>query len=343
MNQGFLAKGSGNGPFALGYYEATDMTFTEQLVRRFTTADRWFASLLGPTFPNRQYLHSAQSGRQKHNPGPLTPGVFHTKTIWDNLLKAKVPSAYYYTDIPIATLWGQRLYDITHSLDRYFEDAQQGKLANVVMIDPGFQFAQRTDDHPVGDIRAGQRWLRSVFQAFAQSPQWERGVFVVLYDEWGGFFDHVKPPLAPGTPAGKLDGGFAQLGFRVPAIIASPFTRPGYADHTVYDHTSVLRLLEWRFLGAPAQGTAAGSHGRWWLTERDRHAANLGATLTAEPHVDLGFDVTMDLPAPADPCTFGAKGGPSTADDPFVPSQKMADLQESRFKEASEKPWSHAS
>ena len=338
MKDGFLAKGSGNGPFALGYYDASDMLFTEQLVRRFTTADRWFSSLLGPTFPNRQYLHAAQSARQKHDPGPLTPGMFHTTTIWDNLQRAKVPAAYYYTDLPIAPLWGKRLYGVTHSVNDYFDDASKGKLANVVMIDPGFQFAQRTDDHPVGDIRAGQRWLRSVFQAFAQSPQWERGAFLVLYDEWGGFFDHVKPPTAPGTPAGKLDGGFAQLGFRVPAIVASPFGRGGYADHTVYDHTSVLRLLEWRFLGAPAQGTA-GAHGKWWLTERDRHAANLGATLAAEPQVELGFDATMDLPAPADPCTFGAKGGTSSDGDPFVSSQAMEDLQDSRFKGASQRPW----
>src|SRR4051812_43798032 len=121
MRDGFLAKGSGNGPFALGYYDASDMVFTEQLVRRFTTADRWFSSLLGPTFPNRQYLHAAQSARQKHDPGPLSPGMFHTKTIWDELQRAKVPSAYYYTDLPIATLWGERLYGITHSLDHYFD------------------------------------------------------------------------------------------------------------------------------------------------------------------------------------------------------------------------------
>jgi len=342
MKDGFLAKGSGNDPFALGYYQASDMPFTEQLVRRFTTADRWFSSLLGPTFPNRQYLHAAQSARQKNDPGPLRPGIYRTTTIWDRLRRASVPAAYYYTDIPIATLWGERLYSITHSLDDYFDDASKGELANVVMIDPGFQFAQRTDDHPVGDIRSGQRWLRSVFQAFAASPHWEKGAFVVLYDEWGGFFDHVKPPLAPGSAAGKTDGGFAQLGFRVPAIIASPFARAGGVDHIVYDHTSVLRLLEWRFLGAPAQGGAAGSRGRWWLTDRDRHAANLGATFAAEPQVDLGFDVAMDLPAPAAPCTFGAKGGASTDGDPFVTAQSMEDLQDSRFKSASEKPWSQA-
>jgi phospholipase C len=342
MRDGFLAKGSGNGPFALGYYEASDMQFTEQLVRRFTTADRWFSSLLGPTFPNRQYLHAAQSARQKHDPGPLTPGMFHTKTIWDNLLRAHVPAAYYYTDLPIATLWGERLYGITHSLDNYFDDAAKGKLANVVMIDPGFQFAQRTDDHPVGDIRAGQRWLRAVFQAFAQSPQWNTGAFVVLYDEWGGFFDHVKPPLAPGTPAGKLDGGFAQLGFRVPAMVASPYVRPGYVDHTVYDHTSALRLIEWRFLGAPAQGTSAGKGARWWLTDRDRHAANLGLTFTAEHQGDLGFDPSMALPAPADPCTFGAKGGPSPGDPFDDTTNAMEDLQTGRFKNASDQLWAHA-
>jgi phospholipase C len=342
-DQGFLAKGSGNDPFALGYYRAADMPFTEQLVRRFTTSDRWFASLLGPTFPNRQYLYAASSGGQKNDPGPLKPGMFTTKTIWDNLLAAKVPSAYYYTDLPILTLWGERFYGITHSLDRYFEDAQQGKLANVVMIDPAFDFAQRTDDHPVGDIRSGARWLRSVFQAFAESPQWERGAFVLVYDEWGGFFDHVKPGNARGTLAAKRSDGFTQVGFRVPAIVASPFVRAGYAEHAVYDHTSALRLLEWRFLGAPATGTRAGKRGQWWLTERDRHANNLAATFAVERRADVGFDLAMDLPAPAPPCTFGAKGGAALG-DPFAnTSQAMSDLQDSRFKSASERPWSQAS
>jgi phospholipase C len=211
------------------------------------------------------------------------------------------------------------------------------------MIDPAFNFAQRTDDHPVGDIRSGARWLRSVFQAFAESPHWERGAFVVLYDEWGGFFDHVKPGNAPGTPAQAKKNGFTQLGFRVPAIIASPFARPGYADHTVYDHTSVLRLIEWRYLSAPATGASAGKRGKWWLTERDRHANNLGATFAVERQADLGFDLAMDLPAPAAPCTFGAKGG-ATPGDPFDDTtQQMADLQDTRFKEASARPWSQAS
>jgi phospholipase C len=75
-DKGFLAKGTGNGPFALGYYQASDMLFTEQMVRRFTTCDRWFSSLLGPTFPNREYFYAAQSAGRKRDPGALKPGMY---------------------------------------------------------------------------------------------------------------------------------------------------------------------------------------------------------------------------------------------------------------------------
>ena len=338
--RGFLGRGSGNDQFALGYYRAVDMGLFDQMVRRFTTADRWFSSLLGPTFPNRQYLYAAQSGGQKGDPGPLKPGIFPLPTIWDNLRRAKVPIGYYHTDLPILALWGARFFDVVHPLESYFEDATAGKLANVVMVDPGFQIAQRTDDHPVGDIRTGQRWIRAIFQAFAESPQWERGLFVLVYDEWGGFFDHVDPPVvADDRRTSKSLTNFGQLGFRVPAIVASPYARPGFADHTQYDHTSILRMLEWRFLGAPANGPGAGKRGRWWLTDRDRHAANLAGTLTTTAAVDPGFDLAIELPAGADPCNFGPLGGAAKG-DPFTNvTNGMQNLQDKRFKTASEKLW----
>jgi phospholipase C len=341
-DRGFLARGAGNSDFALGYYRATDMPLYDQLVRRFTTCDRWFSSLLGPTFPNRQYLHSAQSAGLKKDPGPLHPAMYSTPTIWDRLVAAQVPVGYYYTDLPILPLFGHQHDAVTHGLDQFSADAAAGTLANVVMVDPGFHIARRTDDHPVGDIRLGQRWLRTVFQAFAQSPQWERGVFVVLYDEWGGFFDHVRPPTATDGRASKRDGdNFGQLGFRVPAIVASPFARRGYADHTVYDHTSVLRMLEWRFLGAPASGGAAGTGSPWWLTPRDRAAANLAGTLAATGDPDLGFDVAaLELPAADPPCTFGPLGGPMYDGDPFAQiTQGFEDDLASKYPGAVAQPW----
>jgi phospholipase C len=185
---------------------------------------------------------------------------------------------YYYTDLPFLALVGDRLFDRISSIIDYSR-TPPAALPNVVMVDPGFAGPDRSDNHPHGDIRMAQRFLHSVFSAFARSPQWHRGLFVLTYDEWGGFFDHVAPPVVPDDRASKVDlENFGQTGFRVPTVLASPFARRGYVDSTRYDHTSILRFLEWRFLGAPPAGVDA-SNGRWYLTKRDRAAHNLGNSL----------------------------------------------------------------
>ena len=130
----------------------------------------------------------------------------------------------YYTDLPFLALWGDRMFDRISSIDRYFEDAENGTLPNVVMVDPGFVGPDRSDNHPHGDIRMAQRFLHAVFSAFARSPQWHHGLFVVTYDEWGGFFDHVRPPVVADDRASAVDvENFGQTGFRVPTVLASPF------------------------------------------------------------------------------------------------------------------------
>jgi phospholipase C len=315
------------------------MGFLDAMTRRFTTADRWFSSLLGPTFPNRQYLHTAQSVGSRDDPGPLKPGIFGGETIWDRLQAAHVPVGYYYTDLPILPLFGRRFFDVSHPLEGYFDDAAKGRLANVVMIDPGFRIAQRTDDHPVGDIRTGQLWIRAMFQAFAQSPQWERGLFVLTYDEWGGFFDHVRPPVVPDSRRSRNRASdFGQLGFRVPAVVASPYAQPGFADHTRYDHSSILRMLEWRFLGAPATGPGS-KRKQWWLTDRDRHTNNLASALATQGDAEVGFDLAMPLPPGSAACDFGALGGPATGDPFQNVTEEMERLTETKFPTASSKLW----
>ena len=337
---------SGNDPFAIGYYARRDLPFTEQLARRFTIADRWFASLLGPTFPNRQYLHAAQSARQQERPRSAAAGMFRTPTIWDNLRDAKVPSAYYYTDLPIATLWGERLYDITHSLDDYFDDAPQGTLAERRHgRSRRSTFAQRTDDHPRGRHPVGSAVAAlRVPGVRAVAAVGARRCSSSLYDEWGGFFDHVKPPIAPRRrrPASSTDD-FAQLGFRVPdhrrvAVRARRATSTTRSTTTPRCCGSSSGASS----GAPPTGTTAGSGGRWWLTERDRHAGQPRCDVRRRAPGRPRIRPAMDLPAPADPCTFGAKGGTAADGDPFIASQQMSDLQDSRFKEASDSPWSHA-
>ena len=148
-------------------------------------------------------------------------------------------------------------------------------------------------------------------------------MFVLTYDEWGGFFDHVAPPVLPDDRASTIDQeNFGQASFRVPTVLASPYARRGFVDHHVYDHTSVLRFLEWRFLGAPAQGPGEDGD-TWFLTTRDRNARNLGASLVAEkPERDVGFDVDLDLETPSEPCP--EDGGPPLPPPSAPPPEEQA-------------------
>jgi len=218
-----------------------------------------------------------------------------------------VTVADYYSDLPPLALWGSRMGPYLRPIARYFEDCAAGQLPNVTFVDPSFVGDNRTDDHPNGDPRAAQRFVRDAFAAFVRSPQWARGLFVLTYDEWGGFFDHIPPPLLADERMNLTDNNedFRQAGFRVPTILCSPKVRPGAVDHTWYDHTSVLRFLEWRFLGAPARGYTANPQ-PWWLTQRDRFANNPGDLLDAgyqDP--DPGFDVDVVVPAPSVGCGAG--------------------------------------
>jgi phospholipase C len=126
-------------------------------------------------------------------------------------------------------------------------------------------------------------------------------MFVITYDEWGGFFDHVAPPVVPDGRASSDDRqNFGQAGFRVPTIVASPYARRGFVDHRLYDHTSIIRFIEWRFLGAPPEG-ADGSG--WYLTQRDRYARNLGWSLLPErPDPEVDVDELPKVPVSSAPC-----------------------------------------
>ena len=301
---GFLATGSGNDEYALGYYRAEDLAFYSAISRRFTVCDRYHCSVLGPTFPNREYLHSAQSGGIKNNAFPPQVGYpegFTWVTIWDRLAAANVPARYYYIDLPVVALWGSRLTPIASTMPNYFSDAAAGTLPNVVFLDPGFIGETRSDEHPHGDVRDGQRLVEQCLRAFVESPQWERGVFILTYDEWGGFWDHVRPARFRDDRASRIDEeNFGQGGFRVPTRIISPYARPNFVDRTLYDHTSVLRFIQWRFLGAPAKGRGRATDG-WYLNTRDRNARNLGFSLKPD-NPDLDFDIPAADPATTVPC-----------------------------------------
>jgi phospholipase C len=314
------------------------------MARRFTVFDRWHSSLLGPTFPNRQYLLSAQSEGHTGNPGATQAGVFRAETIVDRLAKAAVPVGYYFSNVPLLALWGvERMAPHIRSLDRYWDDAATGNLPNVTFVEPRFGGGDnmRTDDHPRGDVGMGQRWIRAVFRAFVDSPHWQRGAFIVVYDEGGGFFDHVRPPLLPDNRASRVDlHNFGQAGFRVPALLASPYAAEGAVDHRLYDHTSIMRFLEWRFLGAPPEGPAGALP--WALTLRDRHANNMGASLRSSGvDPELRFDLGVTVPQPAPVCTTNqtaTRPADSADHDPFD-RPDLQDLAVTEFPRPIDQPW----
>lgn len=322
-DKGFIAEGSGNDEYALGFYGPEDIPTYARLARRFTTFDRYHCSLMASTYPNREYLHSAQSGGNKDNYMPIEERGFQWATIWDRLMAAGVSCGHYFIDVPTTLLWGARLMPITAHIEQYFARAATGTLPSVTFVDPGFTTDLQTDDHPNnGDMQAAQRFVFDVFKAFADSPHWQNGVFIVTYDEWGGFFDHVPPPVLPDDRASADDlENFGQAGFRVPTLMASPYAQPGFVDHNLYDHTSILRFLEWRFLGAPAVGTEGAG---WWLTERDRYASNIGASLVTTPTPEIAIDPLPQIPIGS---SLGCDGVPTTGDDLPVSAAEVHPMQ----------------
>ena len=243
--EGFLGPNAGNDEFAVSYYEAADLPVYEQLVREFTTFDRYFCSIMASTYPNRYYMHSAQSGGMKNNDFPPQAGKmtgWEWPTIWDLLERAGVSWGYYFSNLPAIGLWGPRYAHNARHISHYYEDALLGRLPAVSFVDPFFTAeGLANDDHPHADIRLGQEFVSGVVTSFIGSPQWERGALFINYDEWGGFWDHVTPPKVS-DPRGSQ--GFGQLGFRTPTLLISPYARGPRVDSGLYDHTSILRFIE---------------------------------------------------------------------------------------------------
>src|SRR5256885_1539723 len=254
-----------NDTFSIGYYRQADLAFLGRAVPQRTSFDRYFCAILGPTFPNRIYQHAAQTDRLSN-----TPALSTLPTIWDRLAARGLQGRYYFGDVPFLGLWGAKYLPISRPMDEFFADCRAGSLPQVAYVDgPFLSEATGTgpDDHPFGDIRAGEAFLNQIYAAVTASPAWERTVLFINFDEWGGFFDHVPPPAAPIPDATRAAGDADGLrGFRTPALLISPFARRRHTAHALYDHTSLLRMIEWRWNLEP-------------LTVRDRTANNLAQEL----------------------------------------------------------------
>jgi phospholipase C len=261
---GWLRAGD-NDEYAIGYYVKKDLDFYGPAVPYWTNCDRYFSAIMAGTFANRVYQHAAQTDRLRN-----TFELSTLPTIWDRLAAAGLEGRYYFSDLPFLALWGGSYISIARPFVSFLADAAAGTLPHVSFVEPRFlgeELGLSNDDHPFADIRNGQAFLNLVYSAVTNSPAWSKTVFVINYDEWGGFFDHVPPTAAPIPPADQAAGNQDGLrGFRTPCLVISPFARREYVSSVELDHTSVLRMIEWRWNLPP-------------LTVRDETANNMAEVM----------------------------------------------------------------
>jgi phospholipase C len=255
---GFLRSGR-NDVYAIGYYRQRDLAFLGRAAPYWTVCDRYFAALMGPTFPNRLYMHAAVTDRITN-----TFSLSTLPTIWDRLAERRISRRMYYSNLPTLALWGSKYASVERPFNEFLRDCKNGKLPKVAFVDPVFTGTDEGtagDDHPHADIRVGEWFLSRIYRAVTTSRNWARTVLIINFDEWGGFFDHVPPPLAQ-----DVDPRYTLRGFRVPCLVISPYARRRYVAHGIYDHTSILKMIEWRWNLQP-------------LSVRDANANNIANVL----------------------------------------------------------------
>lgn len=326
-NSGFVAnyrgRGAGTPAKAMHAYAPDQVPIIDTLAREFAICDNWFSSMPGPTWPNRLFVHAASSAGLDDSPGTwdtvtttLIDGYrFDNGTIFDRLEQKcldwlvfegdETPQVFALSNMNLNALQGRF---------RDFEDfsgsvSDPDFPASYSFIEPNYgnimpwtpeDFTCGNSQHPLDDVTRGEQLIKDVYETIRSSPHWDTSLLLILYDEHGGFFDHVPPPAAvpPGDSITDNENDhnhfdFVQLGVRVPAVIVSPLIPKGVIDHRVYDHSSVIKTLSELF----SLGT---------LTNRDAAANSLAhllslqtprtdAPLALPPIAESGFRCSSDI------------------------------------------------
>jgi phospholipase C len=280
---------------AMAYYDWTDLPFYYYMASSFATSDTWFSPAMTRTQPNRMYSLAATSQGHAY-PIPSGGSQLTSPTIFDLLHAKNISWKAYVTDLTYATPPVQdsslnmfasgNQYQSTNvrPVSEFVTDMQNGTLPSVSYIEPGLDSG--LDEHPGIDdmrpgahIQVGANFVRSLITQLMNSPSWKDTVFILTFDEFGGFYDHVSPQVATypdpgpmvtptdllqpppagngpdvcvppnsvGPPTGPNPCYFEFTGYRVPLIVVSPYTRANYVSHTQADYTAWLKLVETRF------------------------------------------------------------------------------------------------
>lgn len=240
----------------MSYFGADHAPMNHFFAENFAICDRWFSSLPAGTQPNRLMAMSGYSMIDLNC--RILPDQ---KLVYDWLTEHKVSWRVYHQGLPFFTLMPRWISEIL--LDDHFRDFSHleddlqntppDELPKVIFVEPTYEDSPHigfsTDDHAPAGISNGQEFLMQVYNAVSGSRAFWKGVAMIVdYDEHGGFFDHVSPPMiGTNPPKGVQYPPFVSLGVRTPGHVISPFVEKRSVNHTVLDHTSVLKFLGDKF------------------------------------------------------------------------------------------------
>jgi phospholipase C len=271
------------------------------LAMEYAVFDQYYASLPGPTIPNRLFIHSGTTDGTVHGDDVDLAEGWPQRTIYDVLDNANMSWAAYYGDISdLLYMRSPRMpRNIVnlHPFDDFYTHAAEGTLPTYTWLSPQFYPSlskPAMDQHPDHDVVDGEELLASVYAAVRSSPLWEKTALFITYDEHGGFYDHVPPPVGCPNPDGKnatddfLPFNFTRMGIRVCSVLVSPFVKKGTVVHEApeaqYEHTSIYRTIQNLFGFAEPP-----------LTKRQAWAAPFDDILSlSEPRTDC----PMTVPTP---------------------------------------------
>jgi phospholipase C len=316
----------------MAYFKDGDLPALHELAKSFTVCDRWFSSLPGPTWPNRFFVHSGTSlGDVLMPEGAIDTvrmffGRYSQRTLYDELNDKGISWKIYHGGIPqsivLNRLKREFFTDKFQEMETFFDDCKsEPAFPQYAFIEPRYfdgTHGKENDQHAPAGVAAGEKLIAQVYNAIrANKALWESTLLVITYDEHGGFYDHVVPP-ATVAPDDHIDNyAFNQLGVRVPTILVSPWVRKG-VDHTVYDHTSVLRYVceKW---GLPAMC-------RRTVTGAGTHPIGTFAPAISEMQPRTDTPLTISAPTPTTLMARKQKEMPSTFQDAQTALVSYAEL-----------------
>lgn len=318
-------------PLTMGYYTREDLPFYYALADSFTVCDRYHSSLMGPTHPNRIMLMSASIDAEGKYGQPAIDNrgrFYNWETYPERLQRAGITWRVYHDAddyncnvlkfftnyqgfTPAAELQENALKD--RSLDELLNDLRTGNIPQVTWIVPPSHLTEHPDFLPA----AGEDHTSKVLAALWSNKElWAKTALILNYDENDGLFDHVAPPVPPAGTKGEYVGSEpVGLGFRVPCIMISPFSRGAYVSSKIYDHTSTMRLIETRF------GVEVGNLSPW------------RRSVTGDLTEAFAFDRPPDFSVPTLPDTAEllskAEETAASLPKPQVPDEQAMPRQES--------------